>query len=295
MDNRKQGLKSNFLLLFLFFMCFTYSQAQSQSIRGKVTDINNEPLIGVNVVEQGTTNGTVTDVDGNFTLTAKENSTIVFSYIGFQTQQVQCKEGVNLNIILLEDSELLGEIVVVGYGTQRKINLSGAVDQVGVKELEAKPINNISQGLQGMIPNLNIDFTSGEPGQAARINVRGLTSINGGSPLILIDGIAWLFTKRNLGLAIETAQILWQEIAQSIADLNRCTACGRHSGNAQHGETHGSADAIGQERIKDQRIQESGRIITSQADLTPVAHQAHCRTTIEAQTAIGLASTCIWV
>ena len=190
MDNRKQGLKSNFLLLFLFFMCFPYSQAQSQSIRGKVTDINNEPLIGVNVVEQGTTNGTVTDVDGNFTLTAKENSTIVFSYIGFQTQQVQWKEGVNLSIILLEDSELLGEIVVVGYGTQRKINLSGAVDQVGVKELEAKPINNISQGLQGMIPNLNIDFTSGEPGQAARINVRGLTSINGGSPLILIDGIA---------------------------------------------------------------------------------------------------------
>ena len=85
---------------------------------------------------------------------------------------------------------MLGELVVIGYGTQRKVNLSGAVDQVGIKELEAKPITNISQGLQGMVPNLNIDFTSGEPGQAARINLRALTSINGGAPLILIEGIA---------------------------------------------------------------------------------------------------------
>mgnify|MGYP000892604277 CR=1 FL=1 len=190
MDNCKQVIKNNILLFFVFFLGFSYLNAQNQSIRGRVTDVNHEPLIGVNVVERGTTNGTVTDVNGNFTLTVKENSTIVFSYIGFQTQEIQLRGDNTVNVTLHEDSELLGEVVVVGYGTQRKINLSGAVDQVGVKELEAKPINNISQGLQGMIPNLNIDFTSGEPGQAARINVRGLTSINGGSPLILIDGIA---------------------------------------------------------------------------------------------------------
>lgn len=190
MDNCKQVIKSSILLLFLFLLNFSYSQVQSQTIRGKVIDITNEPLIGVNVVEKGTTNGTVTDVDGDYSLSVNENSTIVFSYIGFQTQEIQLRGEGPVNVTLHEDSELLNEVVVVGYGTQRKINLSGAVDQVGVKELEAKPINNISQGLQGMIPNLNIDFTSGEPGQAARINVRGLTSINGGSPLILIDGIA---------------------------------------------------------------------------------------------------------
>ena len=81
-------------------------------------------------------------------------------------------------------------MVVVGYGVQRKVNLSGSVDQINAKQLEARPITNISKGLQGMVPNLNIDFTSGEPGQAAKINIRGEASINGGSPLILIDGVA---------------------------------------------------------------------------------------------------------
>lgn len=163
---------------------------QRSKATGAVTDVNNEPLIGVNVVEKGTTNGTVTDIDGNFSLDVAGNSVIVFSYIGFTGQEVNWDGTSALKIVLHEDSEVLSELVVVGYGMQRKVNLSGAVDQVGSKELEAKPITNISQGLQGMVPNLNIDFTSGEPGQAARINVRGLTSINGGNPLILIDGIA---------------------------------------------------------------------------------------------------------
>ena len=93
--------------------------------------------------------------------------------------------------MLEDDSEKLEEVVVVGYGVQRKVNLSGSVDQINAKQLEARPITNISKGLQGMkIFNLNIDFTSGEPGQAAKINIRGEASINGGSPLILIDGVA---------------------------------------------------------------------------------------------------------
>ncbi len=190
MENGKRIMKNFVSLLFLFFMSFSYSQAQGQTVRGKVVDINGESLIGVNVIEKGTTNGTVTDIDGDYTFSVKENSTIVFSSIGFQTQEIQWNGESTLNVTLHEDSELLAEVVVVGYGIQRKINLSGSVEQVGAKELEVKPINDISRGLQGMIPNLNIDFVSGEPGQAARINVRGLTSINGGSPLILIDGIA---------------------------------------------------------------------------------------------------------
>ena len=188
----KRKHNKHLVLRMIALMLFTasFAVAQNKTISGNVTDVSGIPLIGVNVIEKQTTNGTVTDLDGNYSISVTDGTTILFSYIGFQQQEIQLDGQSEINVVLHEDSELLGELVVIGYGTQRKVNLSGAVDQVGVKELEAKPINNISQGLQGMIPNLNIDFTSGEPGQAARINVRGMTSINGGTPLILIDGIA---------------------------------------------------------------------------------------------------------
>ena len=188
----KRKHNKHLVLRMIALMLFTasFAVAQNKTISGNVTDVSGIPLIGVNVIEKQTTNGTVTDLDGNYSISVTDGATILFSYIGFQQQEIQLDGQSEINVVLHEDSELLGELVVIGYGTQRKVNLSGAVDQVGVKELEAKPINNISQGLQGMIPNLNIDFTSGEPGQAARINVRGMTSINGGTPLILIDGIA---------------------------------------------------------------------------------------------------------
>ena len=179
--------------MLIVWACLSFTvhlAAQDSRVTGKVSDNSGVPLIGVNVVEKGTTNGTVTDIDGNYSLQVSADATLVFTYIGYSSQEVRWNGQVPLNIVLQDDTEMLGELVVIGYGTQRKINLSGAVDQVGIKELEAKPITNIAQGLQGMVPNLNIDFTSGEPGQAARINVRGMTSINGGAPLILIDGIA---------------------------------------------------------------------------------------------------------
>lgn len=160
----------------------------NNSVSGTVSDAMG-PLAGVNVLEKGTTNGTTTDFDGKYSLEVKNGSTLVFSYIGFITQEVVYDGQMPLNISLNEDSELLGEVVVVGYGVQKKANLSGSVDQINAKELEQKPITDISRGLQGMIPNLNIDFTSGEPGKAAEINIRGLASINGSAPLVLIDGV----------------------------------------------------------------------------------------------------------
>jgi hypothetical protein len=141
MENGKRIMKNFVSLLFLFFMSFSYSQAQGRTVRGKVVDVNGESLIGVNVIEKGTTNGTVTDIDGDYTFSVKENSTIVFSSIGFQTQEIQWNGESTLHVTLHEDSELLAEVVVVGYGIQRKINLSGSVEQVGAKELEVKPIN----------------------------------------------------------------------------------------------------------------------------------------------------------
>ena len=208
-----------------FFFANTLT-AQNNMVKGTVKDESGTTLIGVNVVQKGTTNGTMTDLDGNYTVQVPQDAIIVFSYIGFSSQEVEWNGEIPFDIILKEDFEVLSEVVVVGYGTQRKVNLSGAVDQIGIKELEAKPITNISQGLQGMIPNLNIDFTSGEPGQAARINVRGLTSINGGSPLILIDGIA--------SDANELNRILPEDI-QSISVLKDAASAAIYGARAAFG------------------------------------------------------------
>ena len=159
-------------------------------VKGVVTDKSGEPLIGATIVEKASGNGTIADPDGNFNLAVSSDAVLEISFIGYKSQQIQVNGKTTFSIVLEEDAENLEEVVVVGYGVQRKVNLSGSVDQINAKQLEARPITNISKGLQGMVPNLNIDFTSGEPGQAAKINIRGEASINGGSPLILIDGVA---------------------------------------------------------------------------------------------------------
>lgn len=226
MKRKKLTLLIYMAVVFGWLLCSVQAVAQNRALTGTVVDESGIPLIGVNVVQKGTTNGTVTDIDGNYSIQVPSGSTLVFSYIGFSSQEIEWNGQLPLNVTLGEDSEMLGEVVVVGYGTQRKVNLSGAVDQVGIKELEAKPITNLSQGLQGMIPNLNIDFTSGEPGQAARINVRGLTSINGGSPLILIDGIA--------SDANELNRILPEDI-QSISVLKDAASAAIYGARAAFG------------------------------------------------------------
>ena len=159
-------------------------------VKGQVVDITGEPLPGATVLEPATGNGAITDIDGNFAVSVSADAVLEVSYVGFETQRVPVKGRRELKIVLEEDDNTLSEVVVVGYGIQKKVNLSGSVDQINAKDLEKRPIADLSRGLQGMIPNLNIDFTSGEPGQAANINIRGEASINGGSPLILIDGVA---------------------------------------------------------------------------------------------------------
>ncbi|MGI6073625.1 MAG: SusC/RagA family TonB-linked outer membrane protein [Fermentimonas sp.] len=164
--------------------------AQNRTVKGHITDSRNEALIGVNVVEKGTTNGTISDIDGNFSLSVPANSTLVFSYVGFVIQEIEWDGQSTLNVTLHEDSELLDEVVVVGYGTQRKANLTGAVDQVDSEVFENRPVNNMTQALVGVIPNLNIEMTDGKPTQSPSYNVRGVTSIGqGGSALVLVDGV----------------------------------------------------------------------------------------------------------
>ena len=167
-------------------------EIKEYTVKGTVVDASGQPLPGVNITVQGTTNGVTTDLSGGFTLRIRDGKRVllVASYIGFSTRKVWVSGETNsLKIMLEESSASLNEVVVVGYGTQKKLNLTGAVTTASGEILENRPIANIAQGLQGMVPNLNITFNSGQPNEAAKINIRGNTSLNGGNALILVDGV----------------------------------------------------------------------------------------------------------
>lgn len=161
-------------------------------ISGNVSDHEGMAVIGANILEKGTTNGTVTDINGNFIMTVNTGAVLVVSYIGYLTSEVNVKDSRQLNIILHEDSQSLEEVVVVGYGTQKKINLTGSVDVVGGEQLSNRPAANVSLLLQGASPNLNISLNhlGGEPGASQKWQIRGVGSLTGdSSPLVLVDGV----------------------------------------------------------------------------------------------------------
>ena len=160
-----------------------------KTVKGKVVDAKGEPVIGATVMEKGTPNGTITDFDGNFSLVVTTDAPLEISYIGFTSQQLKPQVGKLMSVTLKENTETLDEVVVVGYGTQKKVNLTGAVGQVDSKVMESRPITSTGSALQGAIPNLQVTMDSGQPGSSASLNVRGTTSINGGSPLVLVDGV----------------------------------------------------------------------------------------------------------
>lgn len=163
---------------------------QQKSVSGKVTDSSKGPLPGVSVVVKGTTNGTITDANGDYSLPkVPENAILKFSFVGMKTQEVVVGSKGSINMVLEDEAIGIEEVVAVGYGTQKKANLSGAVDAVGSKILENRPINSVGQGLQGVIPGLNISIANGNSSTTPSFNVRGYTSINGGEPLILVDNV----------------------------------------------------------------------------------------------------------
>ena len=163
----------------------------ASNVTGVVVDASGVPLIGVNVLEKGTTNGTITDFDGKFTLNVSSpNAKLVISYIGYVSQEVSALKNGELKVVLKEDTETLEEVVVVGYGTQKKANLSGSVSSVDSEQLQNRPIQNVSSGLQGLMPGVTITGTNGAPGMdSGNIRVRGTGTLNSASPYILIDGV----------------------------------------------------------------------------------------------------------
>ncbi|MEG2178881.1 MAG: carboxypeptidase-like regulatory domain-containing protein, partial [Bacteroidales bacterium] len=181
-------IKRMFITLTLIFVGLSmYAQ---QTITGRVQDVTGEAIIGANVLEKGTTNGIVTDIDGNFSLyTTKKNTTIVVSFIGYVTAEVSVGNKKNIRVVLQENSQLLDDIVVVGYGTQKKISVTGSISQVNTKELNEVPMDNVSNMLAGRLPGLVTKQSSGIPGEGSSILIRGYATTGTNSPIYIIDGV----------------------------------------------------------------------------------------------------------
>lgn len=191
---------------------------QQVLVSGIVSDPYGEPIIGVNVMEKGTSNGSITDMNGEFKLTVQPGAILKISYLGFITQEVKVSESKKLSITMQENTQLLNEVVVVGFGTQKKINLTGAVDVVSGKDLMERPIANATQALQGLIPGLQIMQDRGSLEKTPSINVRGTTTIGegtSGNPLILIDGMEASLNSVN-PQDIENISVLKDAAASSI-------------------------------------------------------------------------------
>lgn len=165
-------------------------QQEKKTIKGIVKDNLGEPLIGVNIMVKGSTKGTTTEVDGSYTLNdVTPNTTLSITYIGYKPQEIPVGNKSQLNITLQEDSEVLDEVVVLGYGVQKKVNLSGSVATVSSKALENRPILSVGQALQGAVANMNVSIGSGQATDSPKFNIRGVTSLNESSPLVVIDGV----------------------------------------------------------------------------------------------------------
>ena len=161
-----------------------------KSISGLISDSKGEAIIGANVTVKGTSIGTVSDLDGRFSLSVPQNGILQINYIGYVPQEIDLANKNIFNILLKEDLKQLDEVVVIGYGQQKKVNLTGAVSSVKMEEVMGnRPIANISNALMGTIPGLILSGKSGEPGSSYDIKVRGTSSINGGNPLILVDNV----------------------------------------------------------------------------------------------------------
>ena len=175
-------------ILFLFFVVFAATAySQDVTITGTVTDANSEPLVGVNVLVKGTTTGAITDIDGNFSVSGKKGSTLFFSYIGMLTQEVVYK-GTALRVVMKDDSKALEEVVVIGYQTVKKSDLTGAVAVVDTKEMKKSAAGTLVSQMQGLATGINVR-SSGRAGEDASIEIRGVGSLSNNSPLWVIDGM----------------------------------------------------------------------------------------------------------
>jgi TonB-linked SusC/RagA family outer membrane protein len=189
MNKINNTIKNTLAILFLAPMLLVGYIAGAQSVTGRVTDPSGEPVIGGNVIVKGTNTGVITDANGVYKINAAADATLTFSCIGYVAQEIKVDSRAVIDVTLAEEAEQLEDLVVVGYGAQKKVNLSGSVSSVSAKAMENRPVSNANFALQGLAPGINIQMSSGNPNSAPDINIRGYTSINGGSAFILVDNV----------------------------------------------------------------------------------------------------------
>jgi len=214
-----------FALLAFVVMCCTSAFAQIQ-VKGNISDKNSEPMIGVAIQEKGNNqNGTITDLDGNFTIQVNSNATLVISYIGYKTQEVAVNGRTNLSIVMEEDAQVLDEVVVVGYGVQRKSDLTGSVASVKSEDLKSRSTTDAAAALQGKAAGIQVLNSSGKPGQGAEIRVRGYSSNSRDiGPLLIVDG-----------LQVESIQYLDPSMIESMEVLKDAASAAIYGAEAGNG------------------------------------------------------------
>ena len=200
------------------------TQQSNRRITGVVKDAIGEPIIGANIVEKGTTNGIITDINGNFSLMVSENAILQISYIGYQTQEIPTKGQTNIQITMKDDAQALDDVVVIGYGTQRKKDVAGSISSISTKDLSIQSSGNIQNLLQGRLSGVSVT-TSGVAGDAPAIRIRGVGTLNNNSPLYVIDGFP---TKSEIASQINPSSI---ESVQVLKDASSASIYGSQAAN----------------------------------------------------------------
>lgn len=187
----KLPIISKFVLIMGLLVFSLFTHAQTVTVKGIVSSTQeNEPLIGATVSEKNKGNGTITDINGIYSIKVKIGTTLIFSYVGFQDKEIEVKKGGTLNVKLNENSEVLDEVVVIGYGTMKRSDLTGAVSSIGEEAIQQGVNSSIEQAMQGRIAGVQITQNSGAPGGGISVQIRGINSLNGNEPLYVIDGVA---------------------------------------------------------------------------------------------------------
>ena len=208
------------MILFLAALMPFAASAQSGTVKGTVTDESGLPVIGAGVVVKGTAKGTITDIDGLYSIAAAQGQTLVFSSIGYVNQEIVVGISNEINVVLKTDTELLDEVVVVGYGVQKKVNLTGSVSVVESEDLVGRTSANTSNLLVGVVPNMNVTNDNGRPGDGSSINIRGVNSISSSAgPYVLIDGVEGNLDRVNPN-DIESISVL-KDASSAAISLNR--------------------------------------------------------------------------
>lgn len=203
-------IKAIVVCSFMLLSGIVLAQTGMKDIKGTICDESGEPIIGASVIVKGTSNGTISDLDGKFTLSVSDKAVIEISFVGYETQEIKMNTPkTDFKIVLRDDAELLEEVVVVGYGVQKKSDLTSAVATVKSDELAATSVTSLDQGLQGRAAGVVVLNTSGQPGAGTSIRIRGTSSINGNNePLYVIDGIPVISDASSFSMGHRTKRIL---------------------------------------------------------------------------------------